>query len=75
MFALLFGTRSATATSALAANLLGAIVGGLPEYAAMAGGTKGAYVFAAACWVAAVLTGARGRVPGAMLARVPRSFR
>jgi hypothetical protein len=61
IFAVLFRTRSATATSSLAANLLGAIVGGVLEYSAMVVGIKGLYVLAAGCYLAVILTSARWR--------------
>lgn len=63
IFAVLFRTRSGTATASLAANLLGAIVGGVLEYAAMVIGIKGLYLVAAGCYLAVVLTSARWRAP------------
>ena len=70
IFAVLFRARSATATSSLAANLLGAIVGGVLEYAAMVIGIKGLYVVAAGCYLAVVLASARLRVPQAVTAQL-----
>ena len=56
IFAMLFRARTTNPTAALAANLLGAIVGGVLEYSAMVVGIKGLYVIAAGCYVAVVLS-------------------
>jgi spermidine synthase len=58
IFSTLFSTR-AESTSALAYNLLGAIVGGVLEYSSMAIGIKGLYVVAAALYGAAYLFATR----------------
>ena len=62
----LFRTRATAAPSSRAATLLGAIVGGVPEYVTMVVGIKGLCPSVAACYLAVVLTGARGRGPAAM---------
>jgi hypothetical protein len=59
IFALLFRTRTRDATASLAANLLGAIAGGVLEYGAMVVGIKALYVIAAACYGLVVLTSLR----------------
>lgn len=56
VFAVLFRTRTRDATASLAANLLGAIVGGVLEYGAMVVGIKALYLIAAACYGLVVLT-------------------
>jgi hypothetical protein len=56
IFALLFRNRTAAPTAALAANLFGAIVGGVLEYSAMIVGIKALYLLAAGCYVAVVYT-------------------
>ncbi len=63
IFAVLFRTRTANPTSALAANLLGAIVGGVLEYSSMIVGIKTLYVIAAVFYVAAFLASERGGRP------------
>jgi hypothetical protein len=53
---LIFSTllrRRVDPTSALACNLLGAVVGGILEYSSMAGGIKLLYVVAAAAYAGA----------------------
>lgn len=62
--ALIFSTlfrQSADPPRALAWNLLGAIVGGVLEYSAMASGIKSLYLIAAAIYLLAWLTAARRR--------------
>jgi spermidine synthase len=58
IFATMFATR-ANATQALAANLLGAIGGGVLEYSGMLIGIKGLYAVAAVAYLAAWLTSRR----------------
>lgn len=63
--ALIFSTLfryTAEPSRALAWNLLGAIVGGVLEYSAMAVGIKGLYLIAGAIYVLAWLTSRRARV-------------
>lgn len=59
IFAVLFRTRTRDATASLAANLLGAIAGGVLEYGAMIVGIKALYLIAAACYGLVVLTSLR----------------
>jgi hypothetical protein len=62
--ALIFSTLlrgRADPTRALAYNLLGAVVGGLLEYASMLGGIKVLYIVAGAAYVGAALLSRRGR--------------
>ena len=54
-FAMMFRERK-NSTDALAANLLGAIVGGVLEYSSLVIGFKGLYVVAAAAYLAAFVT-------------------
>jgi protein-L-isoaspartate O-methyltransferase len=65
IFAVLFRTRTRDATASLAANLLGAIVGGVLEYAAMVVGIKALYLLAAVCYGLVVLTSLRRGRPAA----------
>lgn len=58
IFALLLRDR-ADATRGLACNLLGAIVGGVLEYSAMAVGIKALYIFAALAYLVAMLAARR----------------
>jgi protein-L-isoaspartate O-methyltransferase len=64
IFAMLFRTRTRNATAALAANLLGAIAGGVLEYGAMVVGIKGLYLIAAVCYALVVATGVRRGIGG-----------
>ena len=59
IFAMLFRTR-ANPTRALAYNLVGAIVGGVLEYASMLTGVKALYLIAAAAYVGALWFTQRG---------------
>lgn len=63
IFAVLFRSRTANPTAALAANLLGAIVGGVLEYSSMIVGIKTLYVIAAVFYVAAFLASERVKSP------------
>ena len=68
--ALIFSTllaRRADPARALAYNLLGAIVGGVLEYASMAVGIKGLYLLAGAVYVGALLLSLRARRAGGAL--------
>jgi len=67
IFAVLFRSRTANPTAALAANLIGAIVGGVLEYSSMIVGIKTLYVLAAVFYLAAFLASERA----ARLAPVP----
>jgi hypothetical protein len=68
IFGLLFRDH-ADPTRALGVNLMGAIIGGLLEYAAMAIGIKALYLIAAVAYLATLLAVLRLREMGA--ARVP----
>jgi hypothetical protein len=63
IFAVLFRSRTANPTAALAANLLGAIVGGVLEYSSMIVGIKTLYVIAAVFYVAAFLASEHVKSP------------
>ena len=72
IFAVLFRTRTRNPTASLAANLLGAIVGGVLEYGAMVVGIKALYIIAAACYGLVVLTSLRRGLPAATVPRAER---
>jgi len=60
-------------TTAFGANLLGAILGGVLEYASLVIGYRWLLVFVAALYGLAFLTGWRHlRIPGPMAARMPQ---
>ncbi|MFN2564816.1 MAG: spermidine synthase [Gemmatimonadaceae bacterium] len=65
IFSTLLGRRE-DATRALAYNLLGAVVGGLLEYASMLGGIKVLYLIAAAAYLGAALLVRRERATQAV---------